>query len=100
MSNAPINADRVESADVALQAFHKYSKWPTPFWQLCPQDQQDILCDLLANLRHWCRAEAVDFEAAVRISQDHFEEECDAEEEPVTTTDPYSKPGFTPGGED
>lgn len=39
------------------------------------QSAQETLIDLLTDLRYFAEAEEIDFEAAVRVSADHFEEE-------------------------
>jgi len=38
---------------------------------------QEVLGDLLADLRHYCYTQDVDFDRAIRISFTHFEAECD-----------------------
>lgn len=43
-------------------------------------DVQDVLTDLLTDLRHWSHAEHVDFDRSVRLSETHFEAEKDGEE--------------------
>lgn len=38
-------------------------------------DDEDALCDLLANLQHWADYQGYDFEAAMRRARDHYEAE-------------------------
>lgn len=74
------NARRIDSADKALRSFLRASGGEygrRPLETLPPGEQADVLTDLLTNLRHWCHAEDADFERAVRLSRDHFNEESD-----------------------
>ncbi len=43
-------------------------------------DVQDVLTDLLTDLRHWSHAEHVDFDRSVRLSATHFEAEKEGDE--------------------
>lgn len=41
------------------------------------ESQQVILCDLLTDIRHYCRQQGLDFELALRLSEMHFEAEIE-----------------------
>jgi len=45
------------------------------FLQLTYTDQEDALCDLLADLMHWCDEHQFDFDNELRRARGHYEAE-------------------------
>ena len=41
----------------------------------CPQSLSETMTDLLTDLRHFAATEEIDFDAAVRMSEYHYDEE-------------------------
>jgi hypothetical protein len=62
------NETRAERASVTLAA-HKKALHETG-----ESPEEDVI-DLLADLRHYCHQNEIDFEAALQMSEIHFEEE-------------------------
>ena len=59
------NEQRAGWAGVTLQRFRLISN----------TDAADALCDLLADLRHWCDRNEMDFDNELRKANDHYREE-------------------------
>lgn len=70
--STPTNQDRTDAGCIAFEAYRE-AKGLTD----CPsrQSPEETLTDLLADLRHFAAAAEIDFEAAVRMSEFHYEEE-------------------------
>ena len=67
-----VNLDRAEAASMALESYMQakgLDRVP------CPQSADETMTDLLLDLRHFSTTSGVDFNAAVRISAYHFDEE-------------------------
>jgi hypothetical protein len=62
------NQRRIASAQAAMSAHQRVAGCAQP-------DPQETLIDLLTDLRHWAAASGINFQDAVRISDDHFEAE-------------------------
>jgi hypothetical protein len=60
-----MNDDRAGWAGLAIAAFKDATG----------TDDEDMLCDLLADLMHWADRAQYDFEAALTGGRDHYEEE-------------------------
>jgi hypothetical protein len=45
------------------------------FQEATGTDEEDVLCDLLANLMHWADRANYDFEAALLRARDHYDAE-------------------------
>ena len=60
------NTARERRAESAVEA---YLEATPPVWQ---QSEQEVLCDLLTDLRHYCALNRLDFEEAIRLSRSHF----------------------------
>jgi capsule polysaccharide export protein KpsE/RkpR len=71
MLSTPTNAVRIEAASIALEAYRD-AKGVT---DLSRQSDAETLSDLLADLRHFAAVEEIDFEAAIRLSEFHYEAE-------------------------
>ncbi len=67
----PTNEDRAEWARKALATFMFTTG----------SEREDAVCDLLADLMHYCRLNDIDFEDELRRGRVHFEEEVSEEEE-------------------
>ena len=65
-----LNEKRAQSAARAVEAFLKVEH--------C--DEEDILCDLLCNLKHWARVHNYDYAAADMRSNMHFDAEMEEAE--------------------
>jgi hypothetical protein len=65
------NDDRAEWAETALEAF----------MAVCKTDESDAVADLLANLRHYCDRNDLDFDAELSRANMNYEAE---------TADPYT----------
>ena len=63
------NTDRVLNAAQALQTYRKLAPYANA------ADNQDLLVDLLTDLRHWAASQKLDFEQAQRVSEFHHAEE-------------------------
>lgn len=66
--------DRAELGRVALQALGDRTGDYGP-----DNLDRDAVVDTLANLRHYCRVEGIDFEAAALMASIHFDTEEDEE---------------------
>jgi hypothetical protein len=66
----PDNQARAAAGAVAFNAF-QLTKGDTD--GLSPQSPEEILIDLLSNLRHFAEAAGLDFETANRVAQDHYD---------------------------
>jgi hypothetical protein len=71
MISTPTNTDRIDAAGIAFDAYQDAKGLTNPLLQ----SGQESLADLLADLRHFAAAEELDFEAAVRMSEFHYEAE-------------------------
>lgn len=75
----PRNADRAQWAASAMERFAAVAG----LGEDMHADPATVLCDLLADLMHWCDAQAangcfegdVDFQSALRRARGHYEEE-------------------------
>jgi hypothetical protein len=69
---------RIAAAESALKAHSRYQSESGELERHCPEE---VLIDLLTDLRHFAVSREVDFDAALRISQTHFavEQELDLE---------------------
>jgi hypothetical protein len=76
----PRNADRSLWGEVAVVGFASI----TGLTGDVEVDPGTVLCDLLADLMHWCAArktkdslmESVDFESALERAREHYSQEC------------------------
>ena len=77
---AALNLDRARDAAIALTEFVKV-KEPTAgsLADIKAQSIEEYLIDLLADLRHWCRTEEVDFGRSDELAAAHFNAELDEE---------------------
>ncbi len=67
-----INLERAEAASMALTTYMEakgLDRVP------CPQSENEAMTDLLTDLKHFSATSGVDFSAAVRISEYHYDEE-------------------------
>ena len=67
-----MNMDRAEAASMAVTTYMQakgLDRVP------CPQSADETMTDLLTDLRHFSATSGVDFNAAVRISEYHYDEE-------------------------
>ena len=67
----PTNQDRTDAAAVAFEAYSDVKG----LTDSAEQSAAETLTDLLSDLRHFAAATQLDFEAAVRMSEFHYEEE-------------------------
>ena len=66
------NVQRADKARVILAAYREISDWNSD-----PSNGGHwIVADLLADIRHYLAAEGLSWEAALRLSHEHFTEEC------------------------
>ncbi len=63
------NGDRAEWAELAILAFRKATG----------TDEEDAVCDLIADLQHWCDRNGYDFEAEVKRGNGHYWAETQTE---------------------
>jgi hypothetical protein len=63
-----MNDKRAAWAAIAIAAFQKATG----------TEDEDALCDLLADLRHWADRQGYDFEAASARANNHYEAETTA----------------------
>ncbi len=68
----PDNQARAAAGAQAVEAYQN-AKQGTPGG--LPQSAEEILTDLLSDLRHFADATGIDFDTADRIAQDHYEVE-------------------------
>jgi hypothetical protein len=62
-------------------------------------DPETVLCDLLADLMHWCDVqktndcliESIDFESALERARDHYSEECADKRRAGRVDHPYAQ---------
>ncbi|MDX1967103.1 MAG: hypothetical protein SFV23_08035 [Planctomycetaceae bacterium] len=66
----PDNQARAAAGSLALEAY-QHAKGLTESPSL--QSPQETLTDLLSDLRHFADAVGIDFDAADRMAQDHYE---------------------------
>lgn len=81
-----LNAERANDAEQAMIAYRRVKEPRTSDWMdRYTQDMQDWLTDILADLRHWARANALNFDESAESSANHFAaevgEELELEEE-------------------
>lgn len=69
MIGEPTNKDRAEWGKQALDAFAVATG----------SEPETIVCDLLADLMHYCRLNNIDFEAELHLGERHFDEEVEEE---------------------
>ena len=75
----PRNADRSSWGELAVVSFASV----TGLSGDVELDPETVLCDLLADLMHWCdapkakgsRAQPVDFESALQLAREHYAQE-------------------------
>ena len=70
MRMTPENQARAAAGGVAFNAY-QHAKGDTDGQS--PQSPEEILIDLLSNLRHFAEAAGLDFETANRVAQDHYD---------------------------
>lgn len=68
---ADSNAKRAHAAWFAMREHRKRRKERTPY----DIERDAAVTDLLADLRHLCERDGIDFDACVRMSADHYEAE-------------------------
>jgi len=61
------NQDRADNGDIALNAYADHIG--------TPRGDDSLLCDLLADLRHWAKWNKVDIDNAWAMSGTHFNAE-------------------------
>lgn len=64
------NGMRVDAAEAAVDAYNTSRGVVTE-----DQSNEEVLIDLLSDLRHWAMARGANFDNAVRIAGDHFTHE-------------------------
>lgn len=64
-----MNDARADWADVALVAFMAETG----------TEQEDAICDLVADLRHWCDRHGMDFERELARGNAHYDAETTSE---------------------
>ena len=94
------NTERARDGEAAMTAFVKV-KEPRAgdLESVIGQSVQEYLVDLLADLRHWAARDGVDFDAADRMAETHFQCELDeeAEQSAQEGADAVSTFSFTQG---
>ena len=80
------NEQRAGCGEAAVTAYAKAKSGnQTDEFDFGSEEPQERLIDLLTDLRHWARQEQLDFDAAARMAESHFncevDEEGQAEEE-------------------
>lgn len=81
----PRNADRSLWGDLAVANFARV----TGLSGDVDVDPETVLCDLLADLMHWCDVpkargsvvQSVDFDSALQRAREHYSQECAEERE-------------------
>ena len=74
------NFVRARNAEPALQAYWKETSGAdVDGIHGTPSEQAELLTDLLTDLRHWARAEEVDFQRCSDMAETHFNCELDEE---------------------
>ncbi len=66
------NQQRTDAASMALAAYMQAKGLDG---DPCPQSLSETMTDLLTDLRHFAATEEIDFDAAVRMSEYHYDEE-------------------------
>lgn len=75
------NRQRVACAEVAVQAYAAVKEpASTDYFDFSSEPPQDRLADLLTDLRHWARLNALDFDGTDRVGEMHFMAEVDEEQ--------------------
>jgi len=69
------NADRAETGFRLVQTHT--AQFPDTEYE--GDDGETQLCDILADLMHYAKEQAIDFYRAYAMAQTHFNEECDEE---------------------
>jgi hypothetical protein len=80
MKNRTHNSTRTAAAQLALEVYGRSSgnsSFATPLML------DEVIIDLLSDLRHFAAVHKIDFGRAVRISECHFAEEHVAVERPI-----------------
>ena len=72
------NEHRIAKAALAVGAYI-YATQP-PGDRYSEEPIEDVITDLMSDLRHFCADREIDFERTLRISADHFDAECELEE--------------------
>lgn len=90
--NRPIAALRLEIADKALAVVAAEGDLEDDLvanWKrvALPEDREEELVDLLANLRHWCDHHGLDFASLDERARDHHFRETDPDAEGVKSVD-------------
>ena len=92
------NTDRASAAEAALVAYASHME-SRKLEELADsrQSSEEWIIDLLSDLRHWARGENLNFDDAVRISENHFQceldEEADEEVDEETDDQPHTHEG-------
>lgn len=91
----PRSSDRSLWAGLALVSFASV----TGLGGDVQSDPETVVCDLLADLMHWCdvqktndcRLESIDFESALERARDHYGKECADERGAGGVDHPYAQ---------
>ena len=78
MADTVTNSDRSEWARLAVFKFARVTRMGT-----AGEEDSTILQDLLADLRHWCDTETINFDEVSDMARTHYEEEVKEETEAV-----------------
>ena len=62
------NADRVERATNIVMRYENSIMGPS-------ESDQEAVCDILADLQHFCQHESIDFAGCLAMARQHFEAE-------------------------
>lgn len=79
MTHEPTNADRAEWARVAIAAFAAETHLDTS--GELEHDLESVVCDLVADLMHFCDEESLDWKEIIRRAELHHSEEVEQESE-------------------
>lgn len=75
MTHEPTNADRAEWARVAIAAFAAETHLDTS--GELEHDLESVVCDLVADLMHFCDEESLDWKEIIRRAELHHSEEVE-----------------------
>lgn len=73
MNIKPENSERAERGAAALAKYRDLN--PDYSGRNADEPDAQALADLLADLRHHCQRDNIDFQAAFRMSEIHYQEE-------------------------
>lgn len=68
-----MNDDRAEWAAAAIHAFGHTTRMIQ-----AGEDHDTIVCDLIADIMHWCDRNEVDFDDCLRIATNHYSAETES----------------------